>query len=114
MDIVSELLEKADGQGYLTVEDVVETLSSLDEEHSVEKVVANLRRAGVEFDVEDMWEKILGVIKSVNLDPAVKKDPVEALATSTFGDSFTPIDENGDTLYNTIYSSLRKDQYPSL
>lgn len=53
MDIVSELLEKADGQGYLTVEDVVETLSSLDEEHSVEKVMANLRRAGVEFDVED-------------------------------------------------------------
>jgi len=59
----------------------------------------------VEFDVEDMWEKILGVIKTVNLHPAVKKDPVEALATSTFGDSFTPIDENGNTIYNTIYSS---------
>ncbi|MBN2006503.1 MAG: sigma-70 family RNA polymerase sigma factor [Anaerolineae bacterium] len=57
MDIVTELLEKADGQGYLTMEDVVETLSSLGEDQSVESVMANLRRAGVEFDVDDEDEE---------------------------------------------------------
>jgi len=59
----------------------------------------------VEFDVDDMWKKIFEVIKRVNSHPDVKKDPVEALATSTFGDSFTPIDEKGNTIYNTIYST---------
>ena len=59
----------------------------------------------VEFDVKSMWEKIFNVIRKVNSNPSVKKDPVTALSVSTVGESFTPIDEKGNTLYNTIYSS---------
>ena len=59
----------------------------------------------VEFDVKDMWKKVFDVIREVNSHPEVKRDPVAALAVSTVGESFTPIDENGNILYNTIYSS---------
>ena len=59
----------------------------------------------VEFDVKSMWEKIFNVIRKANSNPAVKKDPVTALAVSTVGESFTPIDKDGNILYNTIYSS---------
>ncbi|MCE5330127.1 hypothetical protein LLG07_07345, partial [bacterium] len=58
-----------------------------------------------EFDTADQWEKIFEVLRKVNDDPAVKKDPVSAISVSTFGESFTPIDEKGDILYNTIYST---------
>ncbi len=59
----------------------------------------------VEFDTEDQWSKVFSVLKKVNNDPAVKKDPVTALAVSTVGESFTPIDSEGKILYNTIYST---------
>jgi len=59
----------------------------------------------VEFDVDDMWKRVLGVIKNVNSHPDVKKNPVEALAPSTVGESFTHINKKGDILYNTIYST---------
>jgi xylulokinase len=59
----------------------------------------------VEFDTEDMWKKIFDVIRDVNSDEKIKKDPVEALAPSTIGESFTPIDKRGNILYNTIYST---------
>jgi len=59
----------------------------------------------VEFDTEDQWKKVFEVIKKVNNDPAVKKDPVTAIAVTTVGESFTPIDKDGNILYNTIYST---------
>jgi len=59
----------------------------------------------VEFDVKDMWDKVFNVIREVNSKPQVKKDPVSALAVSTVGESFTPIDRDGKILYNTIYST---------
>jgi xylulokinase len=59
----------------------------------------------VEFDTVGQWNKIFEVIKKVNNDPEVKKDPVTAVAVSTFGESFTPIDDKGKILYNTIYST---------
>ncbi len=59
----------------------------------------------VEFDVAHMWEKVFNAIKEVNVSEQVKKDPVQALAASTIGESFTPIDKNGNILYNTIYSA---------
>lgn len=59
----------------------------------------------VEFDTRDQWSKVFDVLKKVNNDPAVKKDPVSALAVSTVGESFTPIDSAGNILYNTIYST---------
>jgi len=59
----------------------------------------------VEFDTVDQWNKIFEVIKKVNNDPEVKKDPVSAIAVTTFGEGFTPVDDKGDILYNTIYST---------
>ena len=54
------------------------------------------KKGWVEFDTADMWKKIFEVIKNVNSDENVKNDPVEALAPSTIGESFTPIDEKGE------------------
>jgi len=59
----------------------------------------------VEFDTEDQWKKIFEVIKNVNCSPEVKKDPVRALAASTFGEGFTCVDGEGKVLANTIYST---------
>ena len=50
MDIVADLLEKAESQGFLSNEDVLEALSSLDDDATVETVMAELRQAGVEFE----------------------------------------------------------------
>jgi xylulokinase len=59
----------------------------------------------VEFDTADQWNKIFEVLKKVNNYPEVKKDPVSAIAVTTVGESFTPIDDKGNILYNTIYST---------
>ena len=63
------------------------------------------KKGWVEFDVTSMWEKIFNVIQKINSSEKVKKDPVTALSVSTIGESFTPIDKKGNTLYNTIYST---------
>jgi xylulokinase len=59
----------------------------------------------VEFDTEDQWSKVFKVIKSVNNDPVVKKDPVTALSVSTFGEGLTPVDAKGNIIHNTLYST---------
>ncbi len=59
----------------------------------------------VEFDVKNMWEKIFDAIRKINNNESIKRDPVIALSVSTIGESFTPIDKKGNTLYNTIYSN---------
>jgi xylulokinase len=59
----------------------------------------------VEFDTEDQWIKVFKVIKSVNSDPEVKRDPVTALSVSTFGEGLTPVDSEGNIIHNTIYST---------
>ncbi|MGC9469232.1 MAG: sigma-70 family RNA polymerase sigma factor [Anaerolineae bacterium] len=53
MDIIGELLEKAEAQGFLTVDEVLEALASLDGRDSLERVLAELRKAGVEIEVGD-------------------------------------------------------------
>jgi len=63
------------------------------------------KKGWVEFDTEDMWKKIFEVIKSVNSHQNIRKDPVQAMAVSTIGESFTPIDNNGKILHDTIYST---------
>ena len=63
------------------------------------------KQGWAEFNTNDMWKRIFDTIKKVNHQNSVKKDPVEALSVSTIGESFTPIGENGEALYNTIYSS---------
>jgi len=59
----------------------------------------------VEFDTNNQWKKVFEVLKSVNSDVKVKKDPVTALSVSTFGEGITPVDKNGDVIFNTIYST---------
>lgn len=59
----------------------------------------------VEFDTKEQWKKIFKVFKKINSEPGVKKDPITALSVSTFAEGFTPISENGEILYNTIYST---------
>jgi RNA polymerase primary sigma factor len=50
MDILGELLNKAESQGYLTVDDVLEALASLDGDESLENMLAELRKAGVDIE----------------------------------------------------------------
>jgi len=57
MDIIGELLEKAEAQGYLGVDDVLEALASLNGESSLESVLAELKQAGIELEVSGEEEE---------------------------------------------------------
>jgi RNA polymerase primary sigma factor len=57
MDVIAELLEKAEGQGFLTVDDVLEALASLQGRESLESVLAELQQAGVEIEAADEDEE---------------------------------------------------------
>ncbi len=52
MEIVSELLDKAESRGYLSIEDVVDALanSDMDEDLSLEAILTELRAAGIELE----------------------------------------------------------------
>ncbi len=66
MEIVSELLDKAESRGYLSIEDVVDALSSgeTDDDVSLEAVLAELRAAGIELE-----------FSSVEEDPLLAEEP---------------------------------------
>lgn len=53
MDIIGELLEKAEAQGYLGVDDVLEALASSNGDSSLETVLAELKQAGIELEVSE-------------------------------------------------------------
>jgi RNA polymerase primary sigma factor len=57
MDIVAELLDKAEAQGFLTVDEVLEALASLEGQESLENVLAELRQAGVEIEAAEEEEE---------------------------------------------------------
>lgn len=59
MDIVAELLEKAEGQEYITVEDVLEVLDAdaLEDEEVLERVLLELRKAGITLELGDQEEE---------------------------------------------------------
>ena len=50
MDVVDELLEKAETQGYLAIEDVLEALGSLEEGAALGTVMGELKRVGIEIE----------------------------------------------------------------
>lgn len=57
MSVVMEmLLEKAETQGFVTIEDVVEALEDevLDDEDALESMLGELRKAGVELELEEV------------------------------------------------------------
>ena len=58
MEIIGELLEKAEAQGYLGVDDVLAALASLDGESSLESVLAQLKRAGIELEASENAEAV--------------------------------------------------------
>ncbi len=61
MEIVNGLLDKAETQGYLTTDDVVDALESLGGEESLETILVGLRQAGVELETaETDGEKAAG------------------------------------------------------
>jgi RNA polymerase primary sigma factor len=54
MDIIADLLEKVEVQGYLTIEEIMEALEAVDDnEEALETILAELRRAGVEIEIEN-------------------------------------------------------------
>jgi xylulokinase len=56
----------------------------------------------IELEPERIWDAVKTVIGEAAAE--AKGDPVRALGISAFGESFTPIDENGNYLCNTITS----------
>ncbi len=61
MDIVAEVLEKAEVQGYITVEDLLEVLGTeaLEDEELLEGILAELRKAGINLEFGDREEDVL-------------------------------------------------------
>ena len=55
MDLVSDLLEKAEGQGYLTTDDILDTISDEDMDRANDILIA-LAEAGVEIYEEEIDE----------------------------------------------------------
>ncbi len=49
--IIDELIEKAEVQGYLTLDDILETVDEGEEEPNLKWIMARLRRAGIEVEV---------------------------------------------------------------
>ncbi len=56
MDIVNELLEKAESQGYLAIENVLDSLGTVEEDGPLNVVLGKLRQAGVEVETVDVDE----------------------------------------------------------
>ena len=83
MDIIGELLEKAEAQGYLSVDDVLQALASLDGQVSLESVLADLKQGGVEIEATD------------DSDADDDEESQEA-----FADSLEDNDSEWDDMYN--------------
>jgi xylulokinase len=61
-------------------------------------------RAGwVEIHANEMWGRILDLLRELNAELNSKRDPITALSVSTFGEAFTPVDRDGRILCDTIY-----------
>ena len=89
MDVVADLLDKAEAQGYVTVEDVLEVLDAdvLEDEEMLEKVLTELRKAGITLELGDQEEED-------ELPAAVEKEAPEE-AESPWGEESYSLDEIG-------------------
>ncbi|MGQ9730887.1 MAG: FGGY-family carbohydrate kinase [Candidatus Zipacnadales bacterium] len=56
----------------------------------------------IELPPQDVWSAVQEVIREIAA--ATQTDPIETLAISAIGESFTPVSRNGEFLYNTITS----------
>lgn len=89
MDIVSELLERAEVQGYLTIEDVFEALDDggLEDEDVLEETLSALGKVGIEVELEEAEEpreeefeaakevEEVGEVEGEEEDLEIDKDP---------------------------------------
>jgi len=71
MDIVNELLEKAESQGYLAVEDVLDSLGTAEESKPLQIILAELRQAGVEVETVDDDEEDENAGDDDDLEPSL-------------------------------------------
>ena len=58
----------------------------------------------VEYDPEEVLKSIKAIIKNINSNPQVIKDPTEAFSLSVPGDEALPVNKNGKALHNMICS----------
>ncbi len=79
MDVVNELLEKAEAQGFLTTEDILEALASLDEDESLEAIMIQLRRAGIEIEAEAESDDDIGTDDDDDDDIEIWEDDMHGL-----------------------------------
>ena len=77
MDVIAELLEKAEAQGFLTVDDVLEALASLQGRESLESVLAVLRQAGVEIEAADDDDEEEGGDDDVDFADALEEEDLD-------------------------------------
>jgi len=61
------------------------------------------RPGWIELDPAQVWDAILAVLNEIAASTA--GDPAQALCMSTMGEAITPIDADGEYLYNTIMSA---------
>lgn len=57
----------------------------------------------IELPAEDVWRAIIEVLREVGAGG--KRDPVRAVCISALGETFTPVDADGEFLHNSIISS---------
>ncbi len=89
MDVVAELLEKAEVQGYVTVEDVLEVLGddALEDEEVLGKVLTELRKVGIALELGDQEKE--------NELPAVVEETVPEEAENPWEEESYSLDEIG-------------------
>jgi xylulokinase len=58
----------------------------------------------IEYNPEEVLKSIKTIIREVNSNPDVMKDPIEAFSLSVPGDEVVPINKEGKALYNVICS----------
>ncbi|MFP4343648.1 MAG: RNA polymerase sigma factor RpoD/SigA [Anaerolineales bacterium] len=76
MDVVAELLEKAEVQGFITVDDILEALDEevLEDEEIIESIREELRQAGVELELDEGGDGLALEDDAVDEDDAWEDD----------------------------------------
>jgi len=74
MDIIGELLEKAETQGFLGVDDVLTALASLNGEATLESVLADLKQAGVEIEASGTAPEQQSSVESLKQEEEWEED----------------------------------------
>ncbi len=108
MEIVQELIEKAEFQGFLTIDDVLEALDpdTVENETVLQNVLGNLKRSGIAIEVEaaDSGEDV------ILLDDEDNEQDVESFEREADDDDWdgNPYDLDGIGVDDTVALYLRE------